>query len=808
MEVVPVVATVSTRTIPFAPFVDLLPDGPTPDELSMLDAARQQLATRSGPRGVIVAVDDAPLLDRASLAFLTSIVTSGVATVALTARTGEPMASDLVDLWAQGAIERVDLTGLTEDEARLLVEARLGSVTETLHRELWRLSQGNPLVLHELIEGALGESITQDESQQWDLTGSIVDSPRLADLVSSRVRLLGEHLRYSLEVVALGAPLPIDVADRMLGADLADLEERGLIEIAGEGSGMVVPAHPLYGEVLRAQIPTSRSRVIHRRLVEDCLEVGASVDPLRLAVWQLESGEHIDDEVALAGAREAIQRHHPALAADLLEPLDSKDARVALLMGKSLSYRNLSEEAERVLADVSPTGDHMRAEFASIRAQNLAFGLGRVAEARNLLEVVAAQVDGADLRARLNNERAMISGIEGDFDDVAAASRDVLEDPETSDVSRAAAYVSLTVALGMTADCHGINEWIEQARAVAARARRELPFAPGQVDIMHAMSLVNEGRFSDALALCVERLADDSQHPAMTSTLLGARTLVLIEAGLLVRACESAERAIEYYEHADPFGLKPQTRGLVAMARGMMGDPDADTEITAEELEEFEPRLSLWLARGRAWGQAARGDLDGAAEIVRLGGEEGLKGQHIAWAAMCLHDAVRFGRPNMVVDLLDGIDSSRGARYIETIQQRARAAVDSDPQTVEEVAAAFSEMGAVLHAAETFADASRLWLQNDETAAARASLRSRILERRCERASTPSLVNSAALVTDREIDMVMDAVAGKTSRQIAEERYISVRTVDNHLRSVYRKVDVSGRGELAEILKGMTERGS
>ncbi len=53
------------------------------------------------------------------------------------------------------------------------------------------------------------------------------------------------------------------------------------------------------------------------------------------------------------------------------------------------------------------------------------------------------------------------------------------------------------------------------------------------------------------------------------------------------------------------------------------------------------------------------------------------------------------------------------------------------------------------------------------------------------------------MVSDREIEVALDASSGLTSPQIAEKRFISVRTVDNHLRSVYRKLDISGRDELA-----------
>jgi DNA-binding CsgD family transcriptional regulator len=48
----------------------------------------------------------------------------------------------------------------------------------------------------------------------------------------------------------------------------------------------------------------------------------------------------------------------------------------------------------------------------------------------------------------------------------------------------------------------------------------------------------------------------------------------------------------------------------------------------------------------------------------------------------------------------------------------------------------------------------------------------------------------------------MLAAAGCNSRDIADRLVISVRTVDNHLRSVYRKLGVSRRHDLARTLGG------
>jgi DNA-binding CsgD family transcriptional regulator len=44
------------------------------------------------------------------------------------------------------------------------------------------------------------------------------------------------------------------------------------------------------------------------------------------------------------------------------------------------------------------------------------------------------------------------------------------------------------------------------------------------------------------------------------------------------------------------------------------------------------------------------------------------------------------------------------------------------------------------------------------------------------------------------------ASQGRTNRQIAQALFVTTATVETHLRHVFRKLDVSGRGELADRL--------
>jgi len=56
-------------------------------------------------------------------------------------------------------------------------------------------------------------------------------------------------------------------------------------------------------------------------------------------------------------------------------------------------------------------------------------------------------------------------------------------------------------------------------------------------------------------------------------------------------------------------------------------------------------------------------------------------------------------------------------------------------------------------------------------------------------------------LTPREGEIASLAARGLSNREIAEWLVVSVRTVDNQLRSAYVKLGIGGRGELSVILE-------
>jgi DNA-binding NarL/FixJ family response regulator len=109
----------------------------------------------------------------------------------------------------------------------------------------------------------------------------------------------------------------------------------------------------------------------------------------------------------------------------------------------------------------------------------------------------------------------------------------------------------------------------------------------------------------------------------------------------------------------------------------------------------------------------------------------------------------------------------------------------------------------MLVAAEAAAAAAGLWRRADHARAAdNAGRRARQLAEACEGARPPGIdqAGDGATLTARERQVAELAAGGRTSKAIAEELVVSIRTVDNLLARTYAKLGITGRAELADAL--------
>ncbi len=108
----------------------------------------------------------------------------------------------------------------------------------------------------------------------------------------------------------------------------------------------------------------------------------------------------------------------------------------------------------------------------------------------------------------------------------------------------------------------------------------------------------------------------------------------------------------------------------------------------------------------------------------------------------------------------------------------ANAIADRDSEALEKVSGHFEGLGANLYAAEARAEAAVLLRRVGRPRDAAIEQKAGRLPARCEGAVTPAVqaITARVFLTPGELDAARQAAAGRSSRQIAADMHLSVRT--------------------------------
>lgn len=294
--------------------------------------------------------------------------------------------------------------------------------------------------------------------------------------------------------------------------------------------------------------------------------------------------------------------------------------------------------------------------------------------------------------------------------------------------------------------------------------------------------------------------------------------------------------AVLLTESADPHGLRQVYRVAFAGAVAFAGDPVEAVRVLhrvdpgerpafrryAAAVDVVEAGVS---AAGGHWRDATSMALRAAARASELG-------QPILQAE-ALYDAVRYtavrdsserpaggvrsgapprqvrdqgGPHRSIVGRLAGqlarVAGTTDSVLVAVCADVAAALARDDGPALDALAVAFDQLDTPLFAAETAAAASDAYRDAGQpSAAGEAAERARRLVEKCPQPPGLALAQSDAVgrLTRREREMAVLA-AQLTSREIARQLSLSVRTVDNHLARVYAKLGIATRAELPVVL--------
>jgi DNA-binding CsgD family transcriptional regulator len=207
--------------------------------------------------------------------------------------------------------------------------------------------------------------------------------------------------------------------------------------------------------------------------------------------------------------------------------------------------------------------------------------------------------------------------------------------------------------------------------------------------------------------------------------------------------------------------------------------------------------------QARAWVAASAGDLRAAQRLLEEAAAQGDEIGDLTGRAAALHGLARLGRAK---DVVERLTEQAGALECDLATARAahvEALVRGRADDLLAASETFEAMGADLLAAEAAADAAVAWRKaGDPRKATAAERRVAVLVDRCESPITPALqaVETRARLAPAEREAAVLAATGLSNREIAEQLYLSVRTVEGRLQRAYEKLGVSSRAELAAAL--------
>jgi DNA-binding CsgD family transcriptional regulator len=811
-------ATKSAAAIPFAALAPLFVElDLTPKfDAGLFRTVVQAIDRHRGDQRMALIIDDAQELDDASVALLDQLIEQkGLVFFVFTVRMGEGDAEYIVRKWKDQQIVRIEVGPLPDSELRTLAVLAVGGPLDgaTL-QSLVESSAGNVLFLRELIQGALESGVLRSELGLWRLHGSLAHSPRLRDLIEQRLSALNEEEQEALELVALSDPVRLDLLETLVPLrSIERLDSLGLLDVLDRESGPELRLnHPLYGEVVRAHLPSIRKIRLSRSLA-DAAEAKGKVsdrDTLRVAVWRLDGGGGGRTDTTLEAATIALRTENYALAVRLSRSIweDVRSVDAAVVLGDALDFLGRSREAEEILSAAAPLAesDRQRTSVAVRRASALFRSLGDAHGADRVIEDAVASITDQGCRREIDALRGNFLLLSGDVAGSIALDESVLE------IVGDAAFAQASLDFGTGLALAGRTTEAISHTAVALSARTDLDdeeqlSAIGVYLVAQCLAHYHAGHLAEAQLIAdagyqvsVEKTNVDGQ--AWFASILG---LVYLAQGRLVTSINMFRESAALFGSLGHPGRRWGLSGI-ALASSYQGESSTANQALAD-IDQIPPTAvriqEVNTIRGRAWGAQVRGELSAARDLLwEAAALAESWGQH-STEAEALHDLVRMGVGSRAADRIERLANVVDGTFMEARLSFCRAASAEDVVLAALAAEQFDAIGANLFAAESFALEARLagsrGLRRRASAAEARSARSLA---KCEQASMTWVPRSAkdSQLSEREREVALLAAKNLSSREIAERLFVSVRTVDNHLQQVYVKLGVKRRTDLASRL--------
>ncbi len=700
---------------------------------------------------------------------------------------------------------------------------------------------GNPFLVGELLDEAAARGLKPTAAAAAEL-GAMV--PRgVANAVLLRLaRLTPAAAALARALSALGDGAQLGDAARLAGLADADVEAAMAALVAAgvvESGAAVRFTHPILRTAIYGDLSPAERERLHHAAATILRERGAPADQVAAQVMHTEpAADSVTVALLRGAARDALALGDAAGAAALLSraldepPANGERAIVLLELGQARARAGASEAIAPLSEIVERGKDAAAIAAAAIELSGMLFYAGRAAEgaailrraqerlparepAREQLEVALLGVSYTSASARREadatvaalrdpggpargvlqattlaglameevlNSRSASTAI--DLAERALAAELPLE-PHRGENWAMLALAALAAADGLDAALRGTDEILTQARERGA--------APTVVTLTALRANIGVRRGDLAAAQADAQVAIE-----LAPDLLGAEFLVLAVAAAVLAGLERDETPDSLRRLIDRAGVRYDTdftpSSQLRYASGVLRAAAGNHEVAIEELRCCDdPAFGGDNPAMLAWRSAA------ALSLAELGRRDEARGL----AAEEVRRALSFGAPRAIgialrADALVGPPAERPKGLAAALS-----VLDSSPARLEH-ARVLVDLGATFRAAGQRTAAKEPLLEGLALAGrcgartlgrrARAELAAiGIRPRTTERTGADSLTPSERRVVEL-------AATGATNREIAQTLFVTVKTVETHLGRAFRKLDVSSRRQLPDVL--------
>jgi DNA-binding CsgD family transcriptional regulator len=785
-------------------------------DTSPLRLARKVLAElAAGTRGapLLVAVDDAHLLDDLSALVVHQLVLQDMASVIVTIRTGVTAPDAVTALWKDGLLRRLELRPLSRNESdHLLMTVLDGPLAVGCAERMWRLSRGNVLFLHHLVDHERESGRLAKVDGEWRWAGTPSASPSLVELVEQQIGAVPDEVREVVDLVAIAEPI-----GRELLMTLADpqaieaAEQRELISAASTADAVCV-GHPLYSEIRLSRCGPMRLRRLRGQVATAMAQADVG-DPLRLGLLWLESDLSPDAAVLSRAAKVAASRLDLRVAERLCrETIAAQPSPAAKLLLTHILFLQEKGEAAQEILDTLGSSESAVPGFLDgviLRAAVLMWPLQKPDEAVALIEAAMTPGD-EDRNHSLRTFRAvghMMAAEPAETIQVMAA----VDYDRLDDIGRVVGHTVETIALGDLGCAKEATQTASAGYRVQAESAHDAIHGTGLAEF-HAYALLAAGYVDEAVAVAEREVARCADFPGMPQWMaLAALGMTAIGKGDLSAAVRYLHSANAGFGHTGDTGgvfYRIRIPQIEAMARsGGIDAAVAASDATALSRHPTWKYLESTYLLATAWVSAAQGRTSEARNITARAAQFARTHGQLAREVLCLQTAVQFGDTDGAARLaelatrVEGPRAPLSARY-------ARDLATADATGLDAVSRDFEAMGDVLAAADAAAQAATLHRRDGHRGSAlTSSSRAQLLAKQCGGAVSPALAAAKLPLpfTRREHEITRLLSHGLSNKEIAEALSLSVRTVEGHVYQASTKVGISSRSELSALVRQFDE---